>query len=133
LRPSTCQFSLSILDFELAILDYLSSIRWASSNFNANTEDFRQRAAAIAAEQVPVEWFVLNTEAIVEIDITAADMLSEFCDELASRDITFALARVKQDLYAQLRRSGLLEKIGTDRIYLTPHTAIAGFSSSTKC
>ncbi|HIK41849.1 SulP family inorganic anion transporter, partial [Thermoleptolyngbya sp. M55_K2018_002] len=102
----------------------------------ANAEDFKQRAlGAIAAEQVPVEWFVLNTEAIAEIDITdlmavnitAADMLSEFCDELASRHITFALARVKQDLYAQLRRSGLLEKIGADRIYLTLHTAIAGF------
>nr|WP_316790738.1 solute carrier family 26 protein [Thermoleptolyngbya oregonensis] len=94
----------------------------------ANAEDFKQRAlGAIAAERVPVEWFVLNTEAIAEIDITAADMLSEFCDELASRHITFALARVKQDLYAQLRRSGLLEKIGTDRIYLTLHTAIAGF------
>ncbi|WP_306466970.1 SulP family inorganic anion transporter [Thermoleptolyngbya sichuanensis] len=94
----------------------------------ANAEDFKQRAlGAIAAERVPVEWFVLNTEAIAEIDITAADMLSEFCDELASRHITFALARVKQDLYAQLRRSGLLEKIGTDQIYLTLHTAIAGF------
>jgi len=96
----------------------------------ANAEDFRRRAlGAIAAERVPVEWFVLNTEAIVEIDITAADMLLEFCDELASRHITFALARVKQDLYAQLRRAGVLEKIGADRIYLTLHTAIAGFSS----
>ncbi|MFQ3615582.1 MAG: sulfate permease [Cyanobacteriota bacterium] len=96
----------------------------------ANAEDFKRRAlAAIAAERVPVEWFVLNTEAIVEIDITAADMLSEFCDELASRHITVALARVKQDLYVQLRRAGLLEKIGTDRIYLTLHTAIAGFAA----
>ncbi|BAU41085.1 SulP family inorganic anion transporter [Leptolyngbya sp. O-77] len=96
----------------------------------ANAEDFKQRAlAAIAAEHAPVEWFVLNTEAIVEIDITAADMLSEFSDELASHHITFALARVKQDLYAQLRRSGLLEKIGADRIYLTLHTAIAGFEA----
>ena len=96
----------------------------------ANAEDFKRRAlGAIAAERVPVEWFVLNTEAIVEIDITAADMLLEFCDELASRHITFALARVKQDLYAQLRRAGVLEKIGADRIYLTLHTAIAGFSS----
>ncbi|GAB4474939.1 MAG: SulP family inorganic anion transporter [Elainellaceae cyanobacterium] len=96
----------------------------------ANAEDFKQRAlAAIAAERTPVEWFVLNTEAIVEIDITAADMLSEFCNELASRYITFALARVKQDLYAQLRRSGVLEKIGADRVYLTLHTAIAGFEA----
>jgi hypothetical protein len=43
------------------------------------------------------------------------------------RGITFGLARVKRDLYEQLERSGLLEKIGTDHIYFTLPTAIAAF------
>ncbi|WP_225938265.1 solute carrier family 26 protein [Leptothermofonsia sichuanensis] len=96
----------------------------------ANVENFKQRALqAIAAETTPVEWFVLNTEAIVEVDITAIDGLSELVDELGAQGITFAMARVKQDLYAQLKRSGLLQKIGHDHIYLTLHTAIAGFEA----
>jgi sulfate permease, SulP family len=96
----------------------------------ANAEDFKCRALrAIESEVMPVEWFVLNTEAITEIDITAIDMLEELYDELASRGITFAMARVKQDLYAQLKRSQLLKKIGEDRIYLTLHTMISGFKS----
>jgi MFS superfamily sulfate permease-like transporter len=71
----------------------------------------------------------LNTEAIVEIDITAADVLEELRRELASRNITVALARVKQDLYLQLKRAGLVESIGAHRIYPTLHTAIAAFHS----
>jgi sulfate permease, SulP family len=96
----------------------------------ANAEDFKCRALrSIESEVTPVEWFVLNTEAIAEIDITAMDMLEELADELSARKITFAMARVKQDLYAQLKRSPLLTKITEDRIYLTLHTMIIGFKS----
>ena len=99
----------------------------------ANAEDFKSRAiSAIELEVTPVEWFVLNTEAIVEIDITAMDMLEELYDELATRKITLAMARVKQDLYAQLKRSPLLQKVTEDRIYLTLHTMIIGFESRSK-
>jgi sulfate permease, SulP family len=96
----------------------------------ANAEDFKYRALrSIDLETTPVEWFVLNTEAISEIDITAMDMLEELYDELAVRGITFAMARVKQDLYGQLKRSQLLNKISEERIYLTLHTMILGFES----
>ncbi|MFG6095923.1 solute carrier family 26 protein [Leptothoe sp. ISB3NOV94-8A] len=94
----------------------------------ANVENFKRRAmAAIEAEQERVEWFVLNTEAIAEIDITAADMLVELHQELCNQGIVFALARVKQDLYSQLKRSGLRDLIGNERIYPTLKTAIRGF------
>jgi sulfate permease, SulP family len=96
----------------------------------ANAEDFKARALrAIELETTPVEWFVLNTEAIAEIDITAMDMLEELYDELAARGITFALARIKQDLYAQLKRSPLFQKISEERIYLTLHTMMLGFQA----
>ncbi|TFI55278.1 solute carrier 26 family protein [Mastigocladus laminosus UU774] len=96
----------------------------------ANVEHFKRRALeAVEAETTPVEWFVLNTEAIVEVDITAIDTIAELQSELANRGITFAMTRVKQDLYLQLKRSGLLQKIGSEHIYLTIHTAIAGFAA----
>ncbi len=96
----------------------------------ANVENFQRRALeAIEAETTPVEWFLLNTEAIAEVDITAIDTLTELHSELAARGITFAMARVKQDLYKQLKRSQLLQKIGSEHIYLTLHTAIAAFQA----
>lgn len=94
----------------------------------ANAENFRKRAiAAIEAEKVPVEWFVLNAEAILDIDITAVDMLKELHRELIGRGITFAMARVKQDLYQQLKKGDLSETISTERIYPTLEEAIEAF------
>jgi high affinity sulfate transporter 1 len=98
----------------------------------ANAEHFRSRAlAAIEAERVPVQWFVLNAEAIVEIDITAADVMLELQRILASRGIVFALARVKQDLYQQLIRAGLVERIGSQWFFPTLPTAVAAFTART--
>ncbi len=94
----------------------------------ANAENFKQRSLdAIAAEITPVEWLVLNMEANVEIDITAIDMLSELRDELSAKNIIFAMARVKQDLYLDLERAGFLKNLQAEHIYPTLHTAIAAF------
>ena len=102
--------------------------RYDSPLFFANAEDFRTRArAAIAGATVPVEWFVLNTEAIVEVDITAVDALEELRAELAGRGVVFAMARVKHDLLAELEPSGLLERIGREHLYPTLPTAIEAF------
>jgi high affinity sulfate transporter 1 len=94
----------------------------------ANAENFRRRALeAIAAERTPVEWFVLNAEAIVEIDITAVDALRELARELGDRGITFAMARVKQDLYLLLERGGIVELLGPERFFPTLPSALAAF------
>ena len=60
--------------------------RYDSPLFFANAEDFRRRAlAAVEQTSGPVEWFVLNTEAIVEVDITAMDVLEDLRRELTDR------------------------------------------------
>ena len=94
----------------------------------ANAEHFRSRAlAAIAAETSPVQWFVLNAEAIVEIDITAADVLLELQKTLTEQGIVVGFARVKQDLYRQLQRAGVVAGVGEDRFFPTLPTALAAF------
>ncbi|PSB12409.1 sodium-independent anion transporter [Pleurocapsa sp. CCALA 161] len=95
----------------------------------ANAENFKQRSLlAIETETTPVEWLVLNMEANVEIDITAIDMLSELRAELATKNITFAMARVKQDLYLSLERAGFLNNTQVEYIYPTLPTAIKGYA-----
>ena len=94
----------------------------------ANAEHFRSRAlAAIAAETSPVQWFVLNAEAIVEIDITAADVLLERQKTLTEQGSVVGFARVKQDLYRQLQRAGVVAGVGEDRFFPTLPTAVAAF------
>jgi len=96
----------------------------------ANAQDFHTRVLrAIEAETTPVEWTVLNVEANVEIDLTAADMLEDLRNELAQRGIVLALARVKHDLAVYLDRAGLTERIGREWIYPTLPAALAAFRS----
>jgi MFS superfamily sulfate permease-like transporter len=99
--------------------------RYDAPLFFANAENFRERAlAAVDDSPVPVEWFVLNAEANVEVDLTALDILDQLRGELASRGIVFAMARVKQDLRDALEAAGLVDKIGEDRMFMTLPTAV---------
>ncbi|NUL09917.1 STAS domain-containing protein, partial [Streptomyces lunaelactis] len=102
--------------------------RYDSPLFFANAEDFRRRALASVDEQEGhVSWFVLNTEANVEVDITALDSVESLRHELTGRGIVFALARVKQDLREVLDAYGLTESVGPDRIFPTLPTAVAAY------
>lgn len=94
----------------------------------ANAADFRERAlAAVAAESTPVEWFLLNAEAIVELDLTAVDAFRELHEDLTAQGVVFAMARVKQDLRAQLARGGLLDEVGPDLMFPTLPVALEAF------
>ena len=94
----------------------------------ANAEDFRRRAmAAVESVHAPVEWFVLNAEANVEVDLTALDALDQLREDLSHKGITFAMARVKQDLRDGLPRPGCSPRSGEARIYMTLPTAVAAF------
>ncbi len=102
--------------------------RYDSPLFFANAEDFRRRALAAVDEQSgPVRWFVLNTEANVEVDITALDAVDELRRELTGRGVVFALARVKQDLRNDLKAYGLLDSVGEDLLFPTLPTAVAAY------
>lgn len=103
--------------------------RYDSPLFFANADDFRARAMAAIDSTPDLRWFVLNTEAIVEVDLTAVDALEAVRAELAARGVVMALARMKQDLRAQLAPSGLLDRIGEDLVFPTLPTAVAAYRS----
>ena len=74
-----------------------------------------------------MQWFVLNAEAIIDIDITAVDALEDVHKELSGRGIVFAVARMKQDLRSDLERTDLLGRIGEDHLFPTLPTAVEAF------
>jgi high affinity sulfate transporter 1 len=102
--------------------------RYDAPLFFANAEDFRKRAmAAVEANPDPVQWFVLNAEAKVEVDLTALDAVDQLREDLTRSGIVFAMARVTWHLREALDAAGLLEKIGTDHIFATLPTAVAAY------
>ena len=102
--------------------------RYDAPLFFANAEDFKRRAlASVDSAETPIEWFLLNAEANIEVDLTAVDALEEVRRTLTERGIVFALARVKFELCETLASVGLIERIGEDRVFMTLPTAVNAY------
>lgn len=113
---------------DAALVPGLVAYRYDAPLCFVNAEDFRSRAlAAVEASPTKVEWFLLNAEANVEVDITSVDALDELRRELERRGIVFAMARVKQDLRDDLAAAGLVARVGDDRIFPTLPTAVTAY------
>lgn len=113
---------------EAEVVPGLVVYRYDSPLFFANAENFRSRAwSALVDSPAPVLWFVLNTEAIVEVDITAVDVLESLRRDLVDQDVVFALARLKQDLRSVLEPTGFLDRIGPDFIFPTLPTTLEAY------
>jgi sulfate permease, SulP family len=93
----------------------------------ANAQDFRAHAIRAVEANEPVRWFLLNAEAVVELDSTAAEALEQLVADLAGRQVVFAMARVKQELRAQLLAAGLLDLLDEERIYPTLPVAVEAY------
>jgi MFS superfamily sulfate permease-like transporter len=110
--------------------------RYDSPLFFANADDFLTKAVAAVdqdeAAHGPLRWLILNVEANVEVDITGLDALDELRTTCEGRGITFALARVKHDLYVPLERYGLVASIGPEHLYPTLPVAVQAYQDRTK-
>jgi MFS superfamily sulfate permease-like transporter len=76
-----------------------------------------------------IYWFVLNVEAMVEVDITGLDALEAVRSTLAAEGVTVALARVKEDLRDDLEPYGLADSIGRERLFPTLPTAMKAYQA----
>jgi SulP family sulfate permease len=91
----------------------------------ANAEYFGQRVRElIASSPTPVRFIVFDMQAVWEIDVTAAEMLSRLMDELQQKGITLAIARVKRPLREKLERIGLKGKFSEKNYFASVHMAV---------
>lgn len=98
--------------------------RWDAQLFFANAEIFRQQAVlAVDNAPAPVRRLVVVSDAITDIDITAADALANLHDELQKRGVELRIAGMKGPVKDRLRHYGTLDTIGTDIF-----SATAGFA-----
>jgi SulP family sulfate permease len=90
--------------------------------FFANAEDFKRRAlASVDAADPPVEWFLLNAEANVEVDLTAVDALEEVRRTLARRG-SFRAGAGEVRPTGGPEPTGFIDRIGEDRVFMTPYS-----------
>lgn len=106
--------------------------RYDAPLFFANSDYFVKRALhSVSLNAEPVEWFILNAEANVEVDLTGLDALRHLRQVLNDRGIVFGMARVKQKLRDALLAAGMLDEIGEDNIYATLPTAVEAYRNRT--
>jgi len=75
----------------------------------------------------PVRWFVLDAEAMVDVDTTGAEALRQAIIMLAGRDVTFAVSRADRSFRSWLEKYELMELIDESRLYPTNRHAAAAF------
>ena len=75
----------------------------------------------------PVRWFVLDAEAMVDVDTTGAEALRQAIALLAGRGITFAVSRADRSFRSWLERYGLATLVDERHFYPTNRHAAEAF------
>jgi sulfate permease, SulP family len=102
--------------------------RYDSPLFFANATDLVDRALhAVDHAEPSARWFVLDAEANINLDLTAADALEELRARLADRGIIFATTHLRSELRAALTRTGWVDRVGADHLFATLPTAVAAY------
>jgi high affinity sulfate transporter 1 len=100
--------------------------------FFANANVFTEQITTLVeGSDPPLEWFVLDAEAVSDIDTTGAGALQQVITLLHDRNITFAFSRVNDPLPDLLERYELLEQIGEEHLYPTNRAAVTAFYAAT--
>ena len=81
----------------------------------------------ITQSPTPVRWFVLDAEAMVDVDTTGAAVLRQAIGLLASRRITFAISRADVAFRSWLEKYDLMELVEPGRLYPTNRHAAAAY------
>jgi SulP family sulfate permease len=102
--------------------------RFGAPLYFANSTLFLDDVERLATQgPVPVRWFVLDAEAIVDVDTTGAAVLRQAMDLLARRNVTFAVSRADRAFRSWLEKYDLMELIDPGRFYPTNRHAAAAF------
>jgi high affinity sulfate transporter 1 len=109
----------------LIIYRFNSSLYFA--NANTFTEEAQRLIEEAEAQGEKVQWFVLDAEAINDIDTTGAGALRTVSEALKKRGVTFALSRANLRVPGLLKTYELDEAIPESRRYPTNRDAVAAF------
>ncbi len=106
--------------------------RFGAPLYFANATFFEEEIERLVTQSnVPVKWFVLDAEAMVDIDTSGEEALRQVLTSLVKHGVTVAVSRANQSTTALFSRYHLLELIGGNRLYPTNRHAIEAFRRET--
>ncbi len=109
----------------MAELPGLGIYRFGGPMFNVNADALREEVADIVARAPELEWFVLDSEAVTDIDPTAADAVADAIAGVRAAGARFAVTRPSAPIQALLDHYGLLD--GDLAVYTSNREAVAAY------
>jgi high affinity sulfate transporter 1 len=105
--------------------------RFGAPLYFANATLFLEEVERLVTQaSTPVRWFVLDAQAMVDVDTTGAGVLRQAIALLKKRNITLAVSRADRSFRSWLERYDLMELIDPDRFYPTNRHAAQAFRQS---
>jgi SulP family sulfate permease len=96
-----------------------------------NVAHFVERSRRIILEsKPPARWFLLDAQAITDIDVTAVDALHALHRELQKKGIALKIAHANRPLRDLLERTGLARELGADSFFSSVHECVEAFRAS---
>jgi MFS superfamily sulfate permease-like transporter len=106
--------------------------RFSAPLYFANANVLHEQAEQLVKQAgEPVEWFVLDAEAISDIDTTGAEALGQTVEDLRQAGVIFAISRANSPVPELLRTYKLIEEIGEEYLFVTNRDAVAAFYQET--
>jgi len=96
----------------------------------ANAATFRDEVRAIARREPAPRWVLIASEAIVDVDVTAADMLEELDGELEAAGIELVFAELKDAVRGEIKGYGLDWLADRDTFYPTISAAVRAYRAA---
>jgi SulP family sulfate permease len=93
--------------------------------FNANVAK-RQILDIVAAQDEPPQTVIIDIGATADLDVTTTDMLFELVAELRTHSVEVGIAQVKGQVRDRMRKTGLMDELGENNVYLSTASALSG-------
>jgi len=113
---------------EVQTVPGLIAYRFYAPLLFSNVGHFVERVRAlIAASPKPLRWFLLDAQAITDIDVTAVEALQALHGELSREGIALKIAHANRPLRQLLERTGLGGEIGQENLFHSVHECVERF------
>jgi SulP family sulfate permease len=122
---------LPVADGQVSGSSGLMVYRFGAPLYFANATLFLDDVERLVTQSpTPVRWFVLDAQAMVDIDTTGVGVLRQVITILKKKNITFAISRADRAFRSWFERYHLMELINPDRFYPTNRHAAQAFRQS---
>ena len=99
--------------------------RYGADLFYANADRFADQVRELVEKApAPVKWFLVDAEAIGDVDLSAAQTIRALLEELSRKGVRVFFGRVNPYLLSDIRRHRIAAVIGEGRIFASLHEAL---------